>query len=329
MKCETSQICHDFLTSLQSCYLIPTVDKPTRAHRNSATLIDNIFVKNPDQILLSGNIISDISDHFSQFCIIKAARDKYRGHTTKIRHFSKFSADQFNKELSEADLDSILINHATDPDKSFSTFYNKFNNIVNKHAPITKLTKRKAKQFSKPWITTGLKASIKVKNKLYVSGDEDKYKYYRNKICSLIRLSKKIYYQDYFERHKTNMKKTWEGINDVLHRRMKTKLITSLEDPNNCNKIVKEPSQIPNILNEHFASVGNRLASKLPTPQQHYLNYVSHCKSPTSSFLFQPVTSDEVKFQILSIPNNKSYGLYSSPIKLLKYASSIIFSQKF
>ena len=72
------------------------------------------------------------------------------------------------------------------------------------------------------------------------------------------------------------MKKTWEGINDVLHHRKKTKLITALKDPNNGNKIVKEPSQIPNILNELFASVGNRLASKIPTSQQHYLNYVSH-----------------------------------------------------
>ena len=60
LKCETSQISHDFLTALQSCYLIPTVDKPTRVYRNSATLIDNIFVNNPDEILLSGNIISDI-----------------------------------------------------------------------------------------------------------------------------------------------------------------------------------------------------------------------------------------------------------------------------
>ena len=84
----------------------------------------------------------------------------------------------------------ILVNQATDPDKLFSTFYKKFNKIVNKHAPITKLSKRKAKQLSKPWITTGL-SSIMVKNKLYVSGDEDKYKYYRNKICSLIRLSKR------------------------------------------------------------------------------------------------------------------------------------------
>ena len=47
-------------------------------------------------------------------------------------------------------------------------------------------------------------------------------------------------------------------------------------------------------------------------------------KSTIFIFSILTVTSDEVKFQILSIPNNKSYGLYSSPIKLLKCASSII-----
>ena len=54
LKCETSQISHDFLTSLQSCYLIPTVDKPTRVYRNSATLIiDNIFVNKPEKFFLA------------------------------------------------------------------------------------------------------------------------------------------------------------------------------------------------------------------------------------------------------------------------------------
>ena len=110
----------------------------------------------------------------------------YRGYTTKICDFSKFS---FNKELSEVDWECILIN----PHKLSSTFYKKFNKIVNKHALITKLSKRKAKQLSKPWITTGLKVFIMVKNKLHVSGDEDKYKYYRNKICSQIYVLVKRY----------------------------------------------------------------------------------------------------------------------------------------
>ena len=49
LKCASSSYSHDFLTSLQSCFLVPTIDKPTRVRSTSATLIDNIFINNPDQ----------------------------------------------------------------------------------------------------------------------------------------------------------------------------------------------------------------------------------------------------------------------------------------
>ena len=45
-------------------------------HRTSATLIDNIFVNNADQLLASGNIISNVSDHFLQFCITTSVKGK-------------------------------------------------------------------------------------------------------------------------------------------------------------------------------------------------------------------------------------------------------------
>ena len=80
--------------------------------------------------------------------------------------------------------------------KLFLSFYNKYNTIVNKQVPMKKLSNRKAKQLSKPRITNGIKAAIKVKNKLhvYTSGDEVRYKHYRNKICTVIRWSKRRYY---------------------------------------------------------------------------------------------------------------------------------------
>ena len=37
-----------------------------------------------------------------------------------------------------------------------------------------KLSSRKRKVLPKPWITTGLKVPIRMKNKLYASGDEYK-----------------------------------------------------------------------------------------------------------------------------------------------------------
>jgi len=78
LKCASSSYSYDFLTFLQSCFLFPTIDKPTRVRSTSAALIDNIFTNNPDQVVVSGDIISDISDHFSQFCIVKSIMDKIR-----------------------------------------------------------------------------------------------------------------------------------------------------------------------------------------------------------------------------------------------------------
>ena len=45
----------NFLFSLQSFSLIPTIDKPTHVHNNSATLIDNIFTNNVQEEIISGN----------------------------------------------------------------------------------------------------------------------------------------------------------------------------------------------------------------------------------------------------------------------------------
>ena len=196
---------HDFLSSLQSCFLI-SIDKQTRVRSYSATLIDNIFVNTPDNITECGKIISDISDHFSQFCILKSARDKTKTRNLKMRDFSNFSRDGFNDDL---------VNDSRDVNSVFSTFYNKFIKLINKHAPMKTISKRKAKLLSKPWITKGLRISVEIKNKLYASGDMIQYKVYRNKLCSLIRLSKQKYYTKFFDDSLNNMKKTWQGINDI------------------------------------------------------------------------------------------------------------------
>ena len=57
-------------------------------------------------------------------------------------------------------------------------------------------------------------------------------------------------------------KKTLTGINEVLFRRKKKlKTFTTIKNPNNKNKLIKDSSHIPNIVNEQFASVGSKLAS--------------------------------------------------------------------
>ena len=63
-------------------------------------------------------------------------------------------------------------------DRLFSSFYNELNKIVNKHAPMKVISQRKAKQLSKPWKNRGIKTSIRVKNRLFTSNDNTRYKLY-------------------------------------------------------------------------------------------------------------------------------------------------------
>ena len=43
----------------------------------------------------------------------------------------------------------------------------------------------------------------------------------------------------------------------------------------------------------------------------------------SANLQFQPVVPEELRSETLLVPNDESYGLYSSPIKLLKCLSAV------
>ena len=244
-------------------------------------LTDNIFINNPDNILISGNIISDVSDHFSQFCTFDSiANVRQNTFKRKYRDYSQFSETLFNDELSSIDWESIMRNSSHNPNKAFSTFFNKLNITLNKHAPIKTVSKRKLKQSTKPpWITKGIRRSIKIKNKLFHANNNAQYKLYRNYLLTLIPSSKKLYYCDYFKLYCNNMSKRWEGIRELLARNSKAKNNISAIRQDSTTELTFNPSKICNIVNHHFASCGQQLAAKY-----HILKNIQHT-SPIKSWI--------------------------------------------
>jgi hypothetical protein len=231
--------------------------------------------------------LCQILDHFSQFCINQP--DKWQTkHRKKIRDFTHFSESSFNADLAQINWNSIIANKRDNIDKLFTTFYDKVNNLTNKYGPLKLISKRMIEQFSKPWITKGIRRSIKIKNKLYYSADKNKYKLYRNKITNLINRKRK--------NHKT---------------------ITALRCPIK-KEMIKNPKDIPDILNKHFSTIGKKLASKLPNSNTHFSQYLnSH--NYLNLFFFNPVIPSEVEFEITLMPYcNKADGLYLCPIRILK-----------
>ena len=320
-----SSSCHyaeNFLLFLQSLNLLPTIDKPTRVHNNSASLIDNIFINNLANEIVSGNLITDISDHFAQFCILRSNVVKPKPGKRVMRDYSQFSENDFLHDLQQINWEINVTASENDTDRLFSSFYNKLNKLVNKHAPFKPISKRKQRMMSKPWITKGIRASIKTKNKLLTMGNYELYKSYRNKIVTLTRISKKNYYHNFFQVNINNAKATWEGINSLINNKSKPrKEISAIKRPN--KQLSYDPLEHADILNHHFSTIGPKLATNIPNCDNKFRHYLPRLKY-NSSFVFDPVSPYEIELEIIQIPLNKSTGLYSCPTRLLKIARHVI-----
>ena len=91
-----------------------------------------------------------------------------------------------------------------------------------------------------------------MKNNLYYLGDKDLHKTYRNKISTLSRQSKQLYYHAYFNENLKNMKSTWAGINLLINwTNKKSKAISSILSADS-NEYINDPTKISNVLNIHF-----------------------------------------------------------------------------
>ena len=93
----------NYLDTMLSYNLIPRIIIPTRFTDRTTTLIDHIFIRVPksklNNMITSGNFITDISDHLSNFAIIdiEISRSKERPF---IRLFNKSNTERFkNRKL--------------------------------------------------------------------------------------------------------------------------------------------------------------------------------------------------------------------------------------
>ena len=92
--------------------------------------------------------------------------------------------------------------------------------------------------------------------------------------------------------------------------------ITSLKRVGS-DQISFNSSEIPDIMNEYFSSIGHNLASKMPNSQKEFFDYLPKSRN-ADSFFFNPVTQTEIESEIMNTPLNKAHGLYSFPIPYLR-----------
>ena len=149
--------------------------------------------------------------------------------------------------------------------KSTKKFLNKINMLLDTYVPLKRVKKYKLKFKSKLWKTLGLQKSISVKNKLLTNFINKKdpilkkechtnYKKYRNLLSTLMKKSKQVYYDRYFEKNWKSIKNTWKRIKSLISLKTVASSIPTVLSLDNGDTITN-PYDIANTFNNYFGSI--------------------------------------------------------------------------
>ena len=305
------------LVNLFYCNLFfPTITKPTRVTRSSATLIDHMWTNDMQNYITSGIIYSSISDHFPIFSLFSVPNSNVNCSPAKIlkRLFSNNSINNFKIELSDYHWEPELCNLTTN--EAFEKYFKIFLVLYNKNFPIKEVT-IKEKHLGKPYITPAIQTSIKHRNKLqklfakWPLTHEVTFKQYRNRLTSLIRKAKENYYKSKLEQA-NDSKKKWELINGILGRKNKTSVQTSFSFH---DRTTTKNDEISEGFNDYFCSIADTLAQNIPSTDASFSDYLP--EPVPHSFDFSLTSAIEIKGVIKNL-KIASPGHDDVHIKVLK-----------
>lgn len=315
----------DYMTTLASYNFLPYITRPTRITPDSATIIDHIFLKSPnkdlDSSVISGNLFCDISDHLPNFLLIRQKNNK-KNHfdmsRPKIRVYNERNIATFVSKIDEINWEARF-NCNDDPDKLCSEFMTVIKQTFESSFPLTVLSRKRSND--KPWVTKGLRESIKHKNKLYRQkiksnhpSDIYKYKEYKSMLDKCLHKSEIQYYEKILSDKRNSAKGLWNHFGPMLNgKKQSSKRIPRLFYD---NKEILKDLDIANCFNNHFSNVGKKLAAKIPKGHANFRKYLGH--GIMESFFLGPLTVSDVMEEILKLNPNKSPGPDGISPKLIK-----------
>ena len=305
LHCDKSLPNANFLDTFGAYHMLPQITLPTRITSQSNTLIDNIFISDTSLSTSSGNLMVGISDHLPQFLLLNQKVKTASKKVNNIMHrsWSSFNPENFQNDFNSVNWSEVLSLDKNNSEASFNCFLDQFNLLFDKHVPLKKLTRNQVKLRDKPWISNGLLTSMKVRDSILCdlnnTSDPDhktflhsRYKFYRNRIVSLLRLSKKIHFNSYFRENSANLRKVWQGIREIISLKTKSSPDISLQIN---NSISSDPHIISESFNTFFSNVASNVRSRIPPSRHHFSEWLK-IPNPNSIFVHPTSPNEILKF---------------------------------
>ena len=153
IKFDLNDNTNEYLNTVLKNSFIPTILLPTRVTSHARTLIDHIYYlsRNNRMQIASGNLMTDMSDHFANFIILHSNIKSKETDRPMIRIYSEQNKHTFKNLLGEVNWDMEL--RHKNINEAMLSFNRKITATYNKSFQFKRLSRKRAKD--KPWITTG------------------------------------------------------------------------------------------------------------------------------------------------------------------------------
>ena len=312
--------------------ILPVITLPTRFSKKNATLIDQIFCRYSkfESYNTSGILMKKISDHLPCFTTINIQnKPLHHPKFVNIKDTSQKAMDNFRSEIVENIANGrFCIDSSTDPNYNYAMLEKIITSARDKCFPVKKVKFNKYKHKIAPWITQGILTSMKFRDKLYVKWKktnhlsmeyqllENSFKSFTAILQKNIRMAKSQYYHDKFQNYKSDMKKTWTQINEIIKKKKTVQDLPKYFIDN--EKKITENKEIANCFNNFFANIGPSLAKSIKKPSnKSFKDYLN--QEVTSKFTFKQVRPEELLKVIINLKPKSSTGHDGISTVLLKY----------
>ena len=127
--------------------------------------------------------------------------------------------------------------------------------------------------------------------------DRKIYTQFRKVLTKQLRDAKATYFNNQFDKCKSNMRKTWKIINSATKKKIKTSQTIICENEN-----VVSNEDVPNKFINYFSNIANALVSEIPPVDVSAESYLTN--SNYNSFFMSPIDSQEIESAITNLKDN-------------------------
>ena len=313
----------DFLKSSKHCTtnefiqnnldfgLVPTITRPTRITKNSATLIDNIIVsQNFCGAFVSSVLVRDTSDHLPTACVLESLiSTKKEPLIVKCRDTCLKNVTALKNCLNERDWQTELLDPS--PSKNMEKIHATLTSVIDHCLPYKEHTVKQGQICREPWLSARLKISID-HNKtlcgkmLRKECTIEKYKKYNSLLRKTIRAAKVKFYNDMCSEYKSQTKKLWGLINEIAGKKNDKSGAIEYLDIDGIREYSAQT--ISNRFAKYFSEVGKQFSNRIPSPSKPIKDYLHLIQSNRSSLFLHPTNTQEIKNIVCKLPNKRSSG---------------------